>query len=90
MGELQYGYTRASRQIVAKHRVDMIIKAGDCTTFLKEQIIDLSLVSNVSTSIVILYSLPPDSKVYVEDLFESTTGLDLSSLLARNLCNLFS
>ena len=32
---------------------------------------------------VILNTLPPDLKAYVEDPFENTTGLDLSSLLAR-------
>ncbi len=67
----------------------MITKAGDFNTYVKERVVvDLFLMSNLSTSIVILYSLPPDLKLYVEDLFEDPTGLDLSSLLARNWCYL--
>ncbi|MDP9016596.1 MAG: hypothetical protein M3M87_07585 [Thermoproteota archaeon] len=67
--ELKYGETKASKQIIAEHRVDVIIKAGDCIASLKEQIIDLSLVSNVSTSMVILYSLLSISKAYLEERF---------------------
>jgi hypothetical protein len=36
VGELKYGETKASKQIIAEHRVDVIIKAGDCIAFLKE------------------------------------------------------
>src|SRR5688500_11305228 len=90
IGEVQGGETRASRQITNEHRVDVIIKAGDCITFLIERIIDLSLVSNVSISMVILYSLSPHSKVYVEVPFEKITGLDLSSLPSRTERNLFT
>ncbi len=35
-GELKYGETKASKQITAEHRVDVIIKAGDCIAFMKE------------------------------------------------------
>jgi hypothetical protein len=70
-GEVQYRLTRASMQIIAENRVDVIIKAGDFNASLKERVVvDLSPMSNVSTSMVILYSLPPDSKAYVEDPFE--------------------
>jgi hypothetical protein len=76
--------------MIAEHRVQVIIKAGDFSAFIRERVVDLSPISNVSTSVVILYSLPPDSKEYVEDLFDNATGLDLSSLLARKRRNLFS
>ena len=89
-GEVQYRLTRASTQMIAEHRRDVTIKAGDFSAFLKERVVDLSPVSNVSTSIVILYTLPPDLKAYVEDLFENAIGLDLSSLLARMRRNLFT
>ena len=82
-GEVQYRLTRASTQMIAEHRVHVIIKAGDFSAFIKERVVDLSPMSNVSTSVVILYSLPPDSKEYVEDLFKNAIGLDLSSPLAR-------
>jgi hypothetical protein len=90
IGEPQYEETRASMQTIAEHRLDVIIKAGDCIAFLIERVIDLSLVLNVSTLMVILYSLPPDSKVNVEDPLENATGLDLSSLPERTWCNLFT
>lgn len=90
IGELQYGKTRVSMQMISEHRIDVIIKAGDCIAFLIERVIGLPLVSNVSTSMVILYSLPPDSKVNVEDPLENATGLDLSSLPVRKWCNLFT
>lgn len=90
IGELQYGKTRVSMQMISEHRIDVIIKAGDCIAFLIERVIGLPLVSNVSTSMVILYSLPPDSKVNVEDPLENATGLDLSSLPVRKSCNLFT
>ena len=90
-GEVQYRLTRASTQMIAENRVHVIIKAGDFSAFLKERVVvDLSPMSNVSASMVILYSLPPDSKAYVEDPFENATGLDLSSLLARMRRNLFT
>jgi hypothetical protein len=89
-GEVQYKLTRASTQMIAEHRRDVIIKAEDFSAFLKERVVDLSPVSNVSTSIVILYTLPPDLKAYVEELFENAIGLDLSSLLARMRRNLFT
>src|SRR5919106_2168756 len=86
-GEAQYRLTRASTQMIAENRVQVIIKAGDLSAFLRERVVvvvvDLSPTSNVSASIVTLYSLPPDTKAYVEDPFENATGLDLSSLLAR-------
>ena len=69
--------------MIAEHRVDVIIKAGDFSAFPKERVVDLFPMSNVSASMVILNTLPPDLKAYVEDPFENTTGLDLSSLLAR-------
>jgi hypothetical protein len=81
-GEVQYRLTRANRLIIAENRAHVIIKAGDLSAFLKERVVvvvDLSPMSYVSTSMVILYSLPPDSKVYVEDSFENAIGLDLSS-----------
>src|SRR5919108_3867418 len=89
-GELQYRLTRASTQMIAEHRVHMIIRAGDFNASRKEWIVDLFPVSNVSTSMVILYVLPSDSKAYVEDLFENAIGLYLSSLLARMRRNLFT
>jgi hypothetical protein len=89
-GEFQYRLARASMQMIAEHRVDVIIKAGDFNASLKERVVDFSPMSNVSTSMVILCTLPPDSKAYVEDLFENATGLDLSSLLARMWRNLFT
>ena len=60
----------------------MIIKVWDFSAFLKERVVvdDLSSISNVFASMVILYSLPPDSKAYVKDPFENAIGLDLSSL----------
>jgi len=82
-GEVQYRFTIASKQMIAEHRVDVIIKAGDFSAFPKERVVDLFPMSNLSASMVILNTLPPDLKAYVEDPFESTTGLDLSSLLAR-------
>ncbi len=61
-GEAQYRLTRASTQMIAENRVQVIIKAGDFSAFLRERVVvvDLSPTSNVSASIVILYSLPPD------------------------------
>ena len=78
--------------MIAENKVHVIIKAGDFSAFLKERVVvvDLSPMSKVSASMVILYSLPPDSKAYVEDPFENATGLDLSSLLARMRRNLFT
>jgi hypothetical protein len=91
IGEAQYRLTRASTQMIAENRVQVIIKAGDFSAFLRERVVvDLSPTSNVSASIVILYSLPPDWKAYVEDPFENATGLDLSSLLARMRRSLFT
>lgn len=78
--------------MIAKNRVHVIIKTGDLSALLKEQIVvvvDLPPLSKVSTAIVILYSLSSDSKVYVEDPFENATGLDRSILLARMRRNLF-
>lgn len=89
-GEVQYRFTIASKQMIAEHRVDVIIRAGDFRAFLKERVVDLFPMSNVSASMVILYTLPPDLKAYVEDPFENATGLDLSSLLARMRRNLFT
>lgn len=89
-GEVQYRFIIASKQIIAEHRVDVIIKAGDFSAFMKERVVDLFPMSNVSASMVILNTLPPDLKAYVEDPFENTTGLDLSSLLARMRCNFFT
>ncbi len=90
-GEVQYRLTRASTQMIAENGTDVIIKAGDFNAFLKERVVvDLSPISNMSASTVILYSLPPDSKAYVEKPFENATGLDLSSLLARMRCKLFT
>jgi hypothetical protein len=61
IGEAQYRLTRASTQMIAENRVQVIIKAGDFSAFLRERVVvDLSPTSNVSASIVILYSLPPD------------------------------
>ena len=82
-GDPQDTLTKASTQIIAKHRLDVIIKAGDLRAFLKERVVDLFTMSNVSASMVILYTLSLYLKAYVEDLFENTTGLDLSSLLPR-------
>ncbi len=76
--------------MVAEHRIEVIIKGGDFNAFTKDRVVDFSPVSNVSTSMVILYSLPLDSKAYVEDLFENARGLDLSSLSARKRSDLFS
>ena len=92
IGEAQYRLTRASTQMIAENRVQVIIKAGDFSAFLRERVVvvDLSPTSNVSASIVTLYSLPPDTKAYVEDPFENATGLDLSSLLARMRRSLFT
>ena len=89
-GEVQYRLTRASTQMTAEKRVDRIINAGDFNASPKERVIDLFSTSNVSASIVILKTLPPDSKAYVEYLFENAIGLDLSSLLTRMRRNLFS
>jgi len=89
-GEDQYTLTRARMQVIAENSVNVIIKAGDFSAFLIERVVDLCSVSNVSTSIVILYFLSPDLKAYVEDPFENTTGLDLSSLLSRMRRNLFT
>jgi len=89
-GEVQYRFTIASKQMIAEHRVDVIIKAGDFSAFPKEWVVDLFPMSNVSASMVILNTLPPDLKACVEDPFENTTGLDLSSLLARTRRNLFT
>jgi hypothetical protein len=75
--------------MIAEQRMDVIIKAGDFNASMKAGI-ELSLMSNVSTSMVILYSLPPDSKEYIEDFFENAIGLDLSSLLPRMRRNLFT
>jgi hypothetical protein len=90
--EVQYRLTRANTLMIAENRAHVIIKAGDLSAFLKERVVvvDLSPMSYVSTSMVILYSLPPDSKVYVEDSFENAIGFDLSSLLARMRRNLFT
>ena len=88
-GEVQYRLTRASTQKIAKDRVNGIIKAGDFTASLKEQVVDLLPRSNVSASMVILYILSSNLKAYVECLFENARGLDLSSLLARMRRNLF-
>ena len=88
-GELPYRLTTAKTQMIAEQRIDVIIKAGDFNASMKAKL-DLSLMSNVSTSMVILYTLPPDSKAYVEDLFENAIGLDLSSLRARMRRNLFT
>lgn len=90
-GEVQYKLTRVSTQMIAENTIPVIIKAGDFSAFLKERVVvDLSCVSYVSVSMVILYFLPPDSKAYVEDPFENATGLDLSSLPARMRRNLFT
>jgi hypothetical protein len=91
--EVQYGLTRVSTQRIAEHRVDVIIRAGDFNACVKERVIvvvDLCLMSNVSTSMVILYVLSSTSKEYVEDPFENAIGLDRSSLLARKRRNLLS
>lgn len=92
--EVQCGLTRVSTQMIAKHRVDVIIRAGDFNACVKERIIvvvvDLCFMSNVSTSMVILYVLSSTSKEYVEDSFENAIGLDRSSLLARKRRNLLS
>ena len=76
--------------MIAENIVDVMIKAGDFSAFLKERVVDLSPMSNVSASMVILYTLPPDLKAYVEDLFENVTGFVLSSLLAMMRRNLFT
>ena len=89
-GEVQYKLTRASAQMIAENKIPVIIKAGDFSAFLKERVIDLSSMSNVSASIVILYTLFPDLKAYIEDLLENAAGLDLSSLMARMRRNLFT
>ena len=89
-GRAQYRLTRASTQMIAENIVDVMIKAGDFSAFQKERAVDLSPMSNVSASMVILYTLPPDSKAYVEDLLENATGLVLSSLLAMMRRNLFT
>lgn len=90
--EVQCGLTRVSTQMIAKHRVDVIIRAGDFNACVKERVIvvDLCFMSNVSTSMVILYVLSSTSKEYVEDPFENAIGLDRSSLLARKRRNLLS
>lgn len=90
MDELEYILIRASRQTVDTHRIDMMIKGGDFKAFIRDRLVDFSPVSNVSTSMVILYSLPLDSKAYVEDLLENARGLYLSSLPARKRRDLFS
>ena len=87
-GKAQYRLTRASMQMIAENIVDGMIKAGDFSAFLREWAVDLFPMSSVSDSMVILYTLQPDLKAYVEDLFENATGLVLSSLLARMRCNL--
>ena len=89
-GKVQYRLIRASMQMIPVNILDVIIKAGDFSAFLKELVIDLSPMSNVSASMVILYTLPPNSKVCIEDLFENATGLVLSSLLAMMRRNLFT
>jgi hypothetical protein len=82
--------------MIAEKILEVIIKAGDFSAFLIERVVlvlvveGLSPMSNVSTSIVILYFLPRDSKAYVEDPFENPRGFDLSSLLARKRRNLFT
>jgi hypothetical protein len=90
--EVQYGLTRVSTQMIAKHRVDVIIRAGDFNACVKERVVvvDLFLMSNVSTSMAILYVLSSTLKEYVEDPFENAIGLDRSSLLARKRRNLLS
>ena len=90
--EVQYGLTRVSTQMIAEHRVDVIIRAGDFNACVKERVVvaDLCLMSNVSTSMAILYVLSSTSKEYVEDPFENAIGLDRSSLLARKRRNLLS
>lgn len=90
--EVQYGLTRVSTQMIAEHRMDVIIRAGDFNACVKERvvIVDLCLMSNVSTSMAILYVLSSTSKEYVEDPFENAIGLDRSSLLARKRRNLLS
>ena len=91
--EVQCGLTRVSTQMIAKHRVDVIIRAGDFNACVKERVIvivDLCFMSNVSTSMAILYVLSSTSKEYVEDPFENAIGLDRSSLLARKRRNLLS
>jgi hypothetical protein len=89
-GEDQYALTKATTQMIAENSVNVIIKAGDLSAFLIERVVDLSPVSNVSVSIVILYFLSPDLKAYVEEPLENITGLVLSSLLSRILRNLFT
>src|SRR5215211_6622247 len=82
-GRPQYTLTRASTQMIAEKRVNMIIKAGDFTAFMKEWlIVGLSPMSNVSASMVILYTLLPHLKACVED-FENAIGLVRSILLTR-------
>lgn len=93
--EVQYGLTRVSTQMIAEHRMDVIIRAGDFNACVKERVVvvvvvDLCLMSNVSTSMAILYVLSSTSKEYVEDPFENAIGLDRSSLLARKRRNLLS
>ena len=89
-GEVQYILTRASMQIIAEHRLNVIMKAGDFSAFLKERMVDFFTMLKVFASMVILYTLPSDLKAYVEDLLENTTGLDLSSLLPRMRRTLFT
>ena len=91
--EVQCGLTRVSTQMIAEHRMDVIIRAGDLNACVKERVVvvvDLCLMSNVSTSMAILYVLSSTSKEYVEDPFENAIGLDRSSLLARKRRNLLS
>ena len=76
--------------MIPENILNVIIKAGDFSAFLKELVVDLSSMSNVSASMVILYTLPPNSKACAEDLFENATGLVLSSLLAMMRRNLFT
>ena len=89
-GEVQYRLARANTPMIAENRVHVITKAGDLSALLKERIVVAAAVvdelpppSKISTAIVILYSLSSGSNVYVEDPFENTTGLDLSSMPAR-------
>ena len=46
-GEVQYRFTIASKQMIAEHRVDVIIKAGDFSALPKERVVDLFPMSNV-------------------------------------------
>ncbi len=56
-GKAQYRLTRASMQMIVENIVDVMIKAGDFSAFLREWAVDLFPMSNVSDSMVILYTL---------------------------------